>query len=234
LSIDLLAPVVACRPMRLIIFLLIVAAVALWWGGQNTYIALRDRTQLEVSCADFLKKRPDSRWLKLTHCEYDFDHMAYEQYKSGKISKVYLPLRPEGEEVGRPTRIVVVRDDDDMLKVAQALENDEAEPQPAMFNVTTSLTKPAEGLVQFGLDLNDKDKKELGALGLGLGEDFVLIDYGSKPKLQKGLIALGVGLGAIGLLTFLILRRFRKPKAPPAPPRPVNPNNPIAAFEKPL
>jgi hypothetical protein len=129
----------------------------------------------------------------------------------------------------------VVREDADMLKVAQALENDDAEPQPAMNNVTASLVKPVEGLVQFGLDLNDKDKDELKNLGLGLDKDFVLIDYGDKPKLQKGLIVLAIGLGAIGLLTFLLIRRFRRPKAKPMPPGVQPPsNNPIQKFEQPI
>jgi hypothetical protein len=97
-----------------------------------------------------------------------------------------------------------------------------------------SLQKPVEGLVQFGLDLNDKDKQDLANLGLGLDKNFVLIDYGEKPKLTKALAVLMVGLGAVGLFVFLLLRRFRKPKAPPRPPMPVNPNNPVGAFERPL
>jgi hypothetical protein len=220
--------------MRLMILLLIVAGACLWWGTQNTLVALKERHQLEMTCADYLTKRPDARWLKLTHCEYDFDHLAYEQYKSGNISKVYLPLRPEGEAEGQPTRIVVVRDDKEMVDLTNALEKDEAVVQGDQERVMESLKKPAEGLVQFGLDLDDKDKKDLANLGLGLDKDFVLIDYGAKPKLTKGLVAMLVGLGSLGLFVFLLMRRFRKPKAPPAPPRPMNPNNPISAFERPL
>ena len=221
--------------MRLMILLLIVAGACLWWGTQNTYVALRDRKQLEITCADYIKKRPEARWLKLTHCEYDFDHLAYEAMKGGKITKVYLPLRPEGEESGQPTRIVVVRDDEEMLSTTEALEHDDAVVKNAEDRVMESLQKPAEGLVQFGLDLNDKDKKDLANLGLGLDKDFVLVDYGEKPKLQKGLIVLMIGLGAVGLFVFLLLRRFRKSKAPPAPPRPINPNNPVvSAFERPV
>ena len=220
--------------MRLMILLLIVAAACWWWGGQNAYVALHDSKQLEISCADYVKKRPESKWLKLTDCEYDFDNMAMEQYKSGKISKVYLPLRPVGEESGGPTRIIVERSDDDMLKVAEAFEHDDAEPHPAMDNVMASLQKPTEGLVQFGIDLDDKDKTQLAGLGLGLDKDFVIIDNGAKPKLQKALIVLMIGLGAVGLFVWLLLRRFRKAKGPPMPTHIPPSNNPIASFERPV
>lgn len=213
--------------MRLMLFLLIVGGVCVWWGSQNTYIALRDRHQLEISCADYVTKRPEARWLKLTGCEYDFDHMAYEQSQSGTISKVYLPLRPTGEQSG-PTRIVVVRDDEEMVKVANALEHDDAKPEPAFDHVMQQLAQPTEGLVQFGLDLNDKDKKDLAGLGLGLDRDFVLIDNGAKPKLMKGLGVLSLGLTLLGVFGVLIARRFRKPKVVPAA------KQGISQFERPV
>jgi hypothetical protein len=220
--------------MRLIIVLLVVVGVCLWWGGQNTYIALRDRHQLEITCADYIKKRPDSRWLKLTHCEADFDNLAVETDSGGyKIRKVYLPLRPEGETSG-PTRIVVVRDDEDIIAAVKAPEHHGVAAQHAIDNVLAQLQQPTEGLVQFGLDLDDKDKEQLAGLSLGLDKDFVLVDYQAKPKLQKGLFVLSLGLAGIAFLGFLILRRFRKHKTPPAPPRPADPNNPISAFERPI
>lgn len=223
--------------MRGLILLAIVSVVALVWGGQNTYIGLRDRSQRVITCADYLKTSPDDRWLKLTDCEYDFDHLAYEQYKSGDIRAVYLPLRPKGVE-GGPTRIVVKRDDKEMIKVVNALEHDEAKPQPAFDHVIAQLDQPAEGLVQFGLDLDDKDKKDLAGLGLGLDKDFVIIENGSKPKLLYGLLALLFGVGMIGLFVWRLVRRFRAPKAPPPGPRmpvgPQGPTNPVSAFERPI
>src|SRR5262245_32461247 len=221
------------RSMRGVILLAILSIVALWWGGQNTFIGIRDHKQRVISCADYVKQRPDDRWLKLTDCDYDFDHLAYEKTTSGKIRAVYLPLRPAGVE-GGPTQIVVKRDDSEMLVVVEAIEHNDANPQPASDHVLAQLKEPAEGLVEFGLDLKDKDKKELGQLNLGLASDFVIIDYKHEPKLLFGLLALVAGLGMAGYVVLRLVRRARPSPPPPTATAPRDPSNPVSAFERPL
>lgn len=226
--------------IRALVVLGVLAAVLTWWGGQKTYVAIRDSKQVEITCADYVKKRPDARWLKLTDCEYDFEHLAYEEDSSGsKYRSVYFPLRPSGEKDG-PTYIVIKRDDKDMLAIVYALEHGNDHP-PGLERVMTDLLKPAEGLVQFGVDLDDKDKDQLAGLGLGLAKDFVIIDNGDKPNLTAGLIMLLLGLGVGGALVWFGIATLRKPKAPPPtyrppmnPMNPVDPTNPIKAFERPM
>jgi hypothetical protein len=215
--------------------LLVVGAIVVvccWWGGQQTYVAIRDRDQLTISCADYVNKRPDARWLKLTDCEYDFEHLAYEEGAS-RYRTVYLPLRPAGDSSG-PAVIIVKREDRELLDVVWALEHDEEKPAE-LDRVMTDLMKPTEGLVEFGLDLDDKEQKALAGLGLGLAKDFVIIDHGDEPKLAKGIMVLMLGLGGIATLAYLILRGRRPPKTPPpthTPPPMKAPSSPIAAFER--
>jgi hypothetical protein len=40
--------------IRALVVMGVCAVIALWCGGQNTYVALRDRHQLEISCSDYL------------------------------------------------------------------------------------------------------------------------------------------------------------------------------------
>jgi hypothetical protein len=105
------------------------------------------------------------------------------------------------------------------------------------------LGKPTEGFVAFGFSLSEKERDQLGKLGLGLTDDFVLIDDKAEPRLAAGIIMLVLGLGGIGVLGWLIIRQLRKPKTPPPQPpffRPMNPmgpgfpNNPVASFERKL
>lgn len=212
------------------------AVIALWWGGQNTYVALRDRNQLEISCSDYLKKRPDARWLKLTDCAYDFENLAYFQKKGeDKYTSVYMPLRPAGE-TGGPTHIAVKFEDKELLAVVYALEHGQSRPS-GFDRVTAQLLEPTQGLVQFGLSMSDKDRDQLEGLGLGLADDFVIIDNGSKPNLTAGLIVLFLGLGVAGALAWFVIMTLRErkaaraPKSPP-PMTPPNPTSPIAPFER--
>lgn len=219
----------------MLVLLGVCAIVALWWGGQNTYVALRDRHQLEISCADYLAKRPDTRWLKLTDCTYDFDNLAYFQNRGeDKYTAVYLPLRPVGETSGR-THIAVKFEDREFLDVVYALEHGQSSP-PGFKRVTERLLEPTQGLVAFGLAMSSHDREELEKLGLGLADDFVVIDNGSKPNLTAGLIVLCLGLGVTGalvLFSIMALRERKRPKPPiNRPLRPGNLGGPIASFER--
>ena len=223
--------------IRALVVLGVIAAALCMWGGQKTYVAIRDRQQLEISCADYVKKQPSARWLKLVDCEYDFDHLAYEQESSGdKYKAVYFPLRPAGEE-GGPTHIVVKRDDAAMLQIVYAFEHGNEHP-PGMDQMVPELLRPVEGLVQFGLDLDDKDKEELGKLNLGLANDFVILDNGSKPNLVAGLILLLLGLGVGGALVWFgimsVRERKRRPPQRPFTMGPPGPMTPVSPFERPI
>jgi hypothetical protein len=217
----------------------VIALVLCAFGAQFTYVALREGKQLEISCADYIKKRPDARWLKLTDCEYDFEHLAYEEDTTGnKYNHIYLPLRPVGDDQSGPTNIVVKRSDETICNVVWGLEH--GEKRPIGFDrLMMDLGKPTEGLVEFGLSLSDKERNELAALGLGLTKDYVLIDDARQPQLAAGLIMLVIGLAGLGVLGWLIVRQLRKPKPPQQPPfypmNPMNlgfPNTPVASFER--
>jgi hypothetical protein len=45
----------------------VVAIGGTLWGKHNTYVSLRNRSPVEISCADYLRSRPDAQWLRLTH-----------------------------------------------------------------------------------------------------------------------------------------------------------------------
>jgi hypothetical protein len=218
--------------LRAMLVVGVLALVSAGWGVQKIYVAIRESHQVTLSCADYVTKRPDARWLKLTDCEYDFDHLAYMANSSGgKYTAVYFPLRPAGEE-GGATHIVVKRDDAAMLDVVYAFEHGNENP-PGRDPVLATLMKPVEGLVQYGLDLDDKDKRELEKLDLGLANDFVLIDNDSKPNIRLGIFLLVLGLVTLsGLAVFAVTTRRDSKRPPPPSFMPPMGNGPLAGFER--
>jgi hypothetical protein len=216
-----------------------------FFGVQKTYVAVRDGSQFQISCADYTtQRRPDASWLRLTDCEYDLDHYAvkYDKDSSSKIERVYLPLRPVGIKTG-PTVIVVERRDDDMLRVIEWAERGGGHdpPQPAFSRIQAQLDRPTDGVVLDGIDLDSHVKDELAKLDLELASDFVIIDNGAKPSLLAGIIMLVIGVLVAGGCTFLFLRELRIQRdAPPARPtmgrppvqRPLFGNRPLFRFRR--
>lgn len=195
--------------MRGLLILIVLAVAGLWGGGHSLYVTLRNGNQVEVSCADYEKSRPDAEWLLLTHCAADVDNIALEtNKKSGKLTKVYVPVRPEGSpEVGSP-KIVVESDDDDLLELARDLRTDSTEKSAQRLGKL--LAQPIDGLVRLGLELDDKRQTELANLNLGLTKDFAIVERGAHPKsIWFGLGVLLLGVGAAGWVVFKVVRRVR-------------------------
>jgi len=197
--------------IRLIIVLLALGGVGIYWGGTNFVTAVRERDPLEITCANYLKQKPDNRYLKLTECDPDMDNMALYEEGEGtakKITAVYVPLRAKGTTVGK-TQIVLLRKDTaitDLVSRADKLGTaDEAQAKRIM----DEFEAPNEGLVQFGMDLSDSDQKQLKGLNLGLSDDFVIMERGKEPKLLLGALALGGGLAALAFMLRGVIRRFR-------------------------
>jgi hypothetical protein len=196
--------------MRGLLFIIAVTGFALWWGGHHLYIGMRNRAPVEITCADYLKNRPDAEWLRLTHCDADFDNLAFEQTKGDKLTKVYVPLRPEGTASTDPTKIIVERDDEEMLELATTVRRS-APGEITIKRLVAAVAGPTEGLVEVGLDLSDKRQSELANMNLGLAKDFVIVERGAKPRpLMFALGALVLGLGGLSWLAFSLVRRFRR------------------------
>jgi hypothetical protein len=198
-----------------LLILLPTAAACFIAGGWITYTALREGTQLEITCEEYVTKRPTSHWLKLTGCEYDFEHygVKYKEHTDltgDDISAIYLPLHPVGDTLG-PIHVVVKHHDKNTLQVFEALEEGR-EPSPAAVEkLRTELAKPVEGLV-ISKTLGADDRDDIRGLELRLDQSFVVVEYGRGPNLGFGIFLLGIGglAGTSALLMWLMALRRRR------------------------
>jgi hypothetical protein len=190
---------------RMLLMLGAVGVFGMWWGGHNVRLAIAEREPLEISCADYLANKPAAHYLRLTGCEPDLDNIA-EETEDREVKTVYVPLRP-AHESGAP-HIVLVRDDAAIRKFAASSERG-GEPTVEDGDVIDSLYGPQQGVVSFGIDLSEDTRSKLEGLGLGLADDFVLLDEGAEPHLWWGLLACTASLLALGRLAEQLVRRFR-------------------------
>jgi hypothetical protein len=73
------------------------------------------------------------------------------------------------------------------------------------------LRRDVQGLVKFGVELGNGERRKLAKLQDNLAPDFIILDEGKKPEVKKsvGYLALGSVMGVIG---FVIVRRGREPE----------------------
>ena len=175
----------------------VVAAALLWGGGQGVYTALTNRAPTVMTCAEYLAKRPEATWLRLEQCVPDFEAGGYEG--GDKAVRLFLPLRAPGagaDAADRKTRIVLDSKDDALL--ARVNAGDLAVGAGTY-----------EGLVKFGIELRDKERKRVAEVVDDVHEDFVLLDHGERPKLGLFLGVFLAGLGLAGFVVWRVLRHFR-------------------------
>lgn len=196
-----------------------VMGCGLLWGGHASYVALRNRAPLEITCADFARARPAAAWVRLTGCKPDVERFGTETERirrglepdAVEITTVFTALRPDGESVGRQARILV----EDHSRPAIELI---AQPQSDALDLAwRQMYDSVEGMVLDWTQLSARRRSELSSMGLRLAEGFAVVKSGASPSpLWQALGALGAGLGALGYLRMRYRRwKRRQPVAPP-------------------
>lgn len=202
------------RDWLLVPFLVVVSAAGIGWGGRATYRTVRNLAPAPRSCADVLADPSGADWVRLDGCVAASDRIGIETSQranepEGRLRDavaVYIPLRAAGKRTGdRRVALLLRVDHGPMLRLGARYESDEDAAAAAEV-----LAQPIEGMIERSLDRSQRDREKLRGLGLDLADDFLIIDYGARPRpLWLGLGVLGVGLGALALLVRKWRRRAR-------------------------
>lgn len=195
--------------------------IALLWGGcQGVYTALKNRQPLEVTVSDYIAKKPDAEWVTLKDAQLNLLEAAHKE-QLGKISEIFIPVRPKGESTDAPVHILLSTKDDTILAALEDL-NKSGDNMKEALNAASRhadklfMQRDVSGLIRFGIDSDDKTRGKLARLDMKLVPDFVILNDGAAPSLLGSMSMLGIG----GLIGFFMLRKAGKsePAAPPPPP----------------
>jgi len=169
----------------------------MWMGGQGLYTSVKNRAPMELACGNYDEVKPSKEWLKLTGCELNVMESSYME-ENGKVTELFIPARGPGEEEGDPIYVLVATDDKDLLAVTNEMMSLESEDELMSYFAKNRsklfFTRDVEGLVRYGVDLDDSDRAELAGLDDTLATDFVIVDDGKEPRLAKSLGFLGGGI----------------------------------------
>jgi hypothetical protein len=171
--------------MKLAILAIIAFVLAIAWGAQSVFIGIRDRTLIEITCADYLADPPAGRWVKLVECELDFENTLVREV-DGRVDAVFVPMRPRGVTDG-PARLVVETDG-------------EAIPRG---------THTVQGMMRIGV-MNEPSDEFLAKLArtARTSPNARVMWLGDEPNIWLGVLALIGGLAGLAV-TWLLVRRVR-------------------------
>lgn len=195
--------------------------IALLWGGcQGVYTALKNRQPLEVTVSDYIAKKPDAEWVTLKDAQLNLLEAAHKE-QLGKISEIFIPVRPKGESTDAPVHILLSTKDNTILRALEDL-NKSGDNMKEALNAASRhadklfMQRDVSGLIRFGIDSDDKTRDKLARLDMKLVPGFVILNDGAAPSLLGSMSMLGIG----GLIGFFMLRKAGKsePAAPPPPP----------------
>jgi hypothetical protein len=201
--------------MRRFAFALIIVAIALLWGGgQAFYTGIKYSEPVTMTCQEYLDQRPENKWVNLQDCTIVAAEYVFREGR--KITEVYVPVLPAGVDFYRdkPEIALVLFTDDkdiiDLVNEVEGLPENISEADAANFmsqNLDRLYPKgPVHGLVQFGIELKDSDRRQISGLYENVASNFAIIEHDKKPDMFMGLIMLVGGLALGGGMGFYLLR----------------------------
>lgn len=197
--------------------LLPLASIALvCFGAQGLYTVATNRKPVEISIQDFQKQASpgDKKWLKITGGELDTLNSVYNSGSGNEDAKeIYVPVVAPGEDSTKtPIRLLLLTKDPELVSfINEGRKIDESSPTKALEFAAKNASKlrpkrDIEGLVEFGLDSDDKKRAKIDKLYTNMDPKAIILKDGDKPSLGKAGIMMGIGL----VLGFFSLRGFVK------------------------
>jgi hypothetical protein len=200
---------------------LLITLGLIWGGGQGVYTALSNRQPTALTYQEYLRTKPKATWLELHDCFLSLPQASARQSKLNKeIKEVFIPIVSAPGQKDDQIHVLVATKDNATLELLEKLTNtvDEAGLRKLLSNNIDMVfpERTVKGLVRFGIDLNDRDRRKLADLDQNLASDFIIIDEGKQPTLAFSAVMLliGLALAAWGLLTS---GKRQQPKPPPLP-----------------
>lgn len=174
-------------------------------GGQGVYVALKNPEPLEITVAGYIARKPNAEWMRLQEAQVSLVEAAYNA-RLGKISEIFIPVRPIGETTDTPAHILLSTEDKAVVaalkKLSQSGDSLKKKVDAASQQADRLfMRQDVYGLTRYGIFYDLFMRARLARLGMNLADDFVIVNDGAAPNLSASLAMLGGGL----LIWFLML-----------------------------
>jgi hypothetical protein len=181
--------------------LFIAGVIGLFWaGGQNIYTGMTNRTPTQLSLAEYARTKPSAHWLHLTNCRLVITDAMYRE-SVGSIKELFIPVRAEGEGTGMCSVLLSTKDPG-LLLLYQQLQKSSSKEEAIGYlqhHKDKVFNREIKGLVRFGIDMKDKERRKLAQLDKTLASDFIILNEGTEPSVGTGIGLLAGGLALAGV-----------------------------------
>ncbi|MDH5397911.1 MAG: hypothetical protein OEX02_07185 [Cyclobacteriaceae bacterium] len=192
---------------------LLISVALLWGGGQTMYTYLNNKEAVEVSIDSLYEEMPDAKWLEIRGCSFSLlDGVYFESVVGdGQAEEIYVPVYSQNQPEEAPVKVVVIIKNKNLLdvynlfgrlkeeKIMEYLEK--YQDQVYQSDVTF------RGVVQFGIEMSGKERRQLATNISGIGDDFIVLKANTKPG-GVGFSLFMMGLGV--LVAVFSIRSFVK------------------------
>ena len=139
-----------------------------------------------------------SEWMRLTDAQVSLVEAAYKA-RLGKVSEVFIPVRPVGEPTDVPVHILLSTDDRAVVAALQHLSQSGGTKEKKVASATRQadrlfMRQDIIGLTRYGFFYDALMRARLARLNMNLAEDFVILDDGAAPNFWVNLCMVGGGL----------------------------------------
>ena len=197
--------------MKVLLFFVVIAFII--GGGQGAYTMLTSSKLQSYTVEEYLEKSPDDKWLELTGCTLDHSDAVWMESRIGdNVKEAYIPIfDPKDEDKKSKIKILLATKNPETLDLVRQLSELKSEEEAMKFMVANMdkvlAERDVQGLVRFGIELDDDDAREIKKISPNLAEDFIILDEGKKPEWHSViLLPLGLFLGY-----FLYFRSKKEP-----------------------
>jgi hypothetical protein len=202
--------------VRLFLVFLAIVGALFWIGSQGLYTALTNRRPAVMGYDDYVKTKPTAAWLSLTNCTLDLSDASYRTVSGGtKPLELFVPVHGAGEKT-EEVHVLLSTKSPDLMRTfmeIQGLKSEATAMAWMLKNHDRAFPKrDIQGLVRFGIEMKDKERRKLANLQSNLTKDFIILDDSKQPELMKSLGFLIGGVAALGG-GIMFMRRNRETAA---------------------
>jgi hypothetical protein len=205
--------------LRFVLLLLGVPLLA--HGAEAFYYAARNLQMVTVTCSRLMHVPPDARWLRVTGCDIDYTHPAFNASGS-RIDELFFAMRLRGEPPNAPAALMVATRDARALEIAQqglgtGSEVDEEVFTVAMLRVVDQLraAREVDGYARNGLLQRAITRRALAGFSAPIAPDVIVLDLHAQPSLIRPGMEAAAGLLLVGAAA--VRRRRGAPVEAPGP-----------------
>lgn len=191
--------------------LLIISLVIIFGGSQGIYTSIKNPNPTVYDLNELTSSSiPSEEWITLKNCDINLLEAAYFEnaFSNGLAKEIYIPLHSSESDTVIALLATKNKNILDVYNLIQS-QTDEQKALEFISKYTDQVyqnDREITGLVRFGIELDNKEHRKLHQISENIVNDFIIIDYNTKPKTTFYYFILGIGV----LLLLLSIKKLTK------------------------